>query len=52
MRCLPNRIVLASPVFLGCALVLSVIYAHLILFNVVGPFLVQVVLHGSPCLAA
>jgi MFS transporter, DHA1 family, multidrug resistance protein len=42
------RIVLASPVFLGCALVLSIIYAHLILFNVVGPFLVQVVLHESP----
>jgi DHA1 family bicyclomycin/chloramphenicol resistance-like MFS transporter len=42
------RIVLASPVFLGCALVLAIIYAHLILFNVVGPFLVQVVLRESP----
>lgn len=42
------RIVLASPVFVGCALVLSIIYAYLILFNVVGPFLIQVVLHESP----
>jgi MFS transporter, DHA1 family, multidrug resistance protein len=42
------RIVLASPVFLGCSLVLAMIYAHLILFNVVGPFLVQVVLGESP----
>ncbi len=42
------RIVLASSVFLGCALVLAIIYAHLILFNVVGPFLVQVVLGESP----
>lgn len=42
------RIVLASPIFLGCAVVLAVIYAHLVLFNVVGPFLVQVILHESP----
>jgi DHA1 family bicyclomycin/chloramphenicol resistance-like MFS transporter len=42
------RIVLASPTFLGCAVVLAVIYAHLVLFNVVGPFLVQVILHESP----
>jgi DHA1 family bicyclomycin/chloramphenicol resistance-like MFS transporter len=40
--------VLESPVFLGCALVLAIIYSHLILFNVVGPFLVQVVLNESP----
>jgi Bcr/CflA subfamily drug resistance transporter len=42
------RAVLASRVFLGCALVLAITYALLILFNVVGPFLVQVVLHQSP----
>ena len=42
------RIVLASPVFLGCVVMLAIIYAHVVLFNVVGPFLVQVVLHESP----
>ncbi len=42
------RTVLASRVFLGCALVLAIVYALLILFNVVGPFLVQVVLGESP----
>ena len=41
------KTVLASPVFLGCTSVLSIIYAYLILFNVVGPFLIQVVLHQS-----
>jgi Bcr/CflA subfamily drug resistance transporter len=40
--------VLSSPVFLGCAFVLAIIYAQLILFNVVGPFLVQTVLGESP----
>jgi DHA1 family bicyclomycin/chloramphenicol resistance-like MFS transporter len=40
--------VLISPVFLGCALVLAIIYAQLILFNVVGPFLIQTVLDESP----
>ena len=39
---------MASPVFLGCALVLAIIYAQLILFNVVGPFLIQTVLGESP----
>ena len=34
--------------FLGCALVLAIIYAQLILFNVVGPFLIQTVLGESP----
>jgi MFS transporter, DHA1 family, multidrug resistance protein len=42
------RTVLASPVFLGCAFVLAIIYAQLILFNVVGPFLIQTVLDESP----
>jgi MFS transporter, DHA1 family, multidrug resistance protein len=42
------RTVLASPTFLGCAFVLAIIYAQLILFNVVGPFLVQTVLGQSP----
>jgi len=42
------KTVLASPVFLGCALVLAIVYSYLILFNVVGPFLIQVVLHQSP----
>jgi predicted MFS family arabinose efflux permease len=39
--------VLASRIFLGCAVVLAIIYAYLILFNLVGPFLIQVVLHES-----
>jgi len=42
------KVVLASPLFLGCALVLAIIYAQLILFNVVGPFLIQTVLDKSP----
>ena len=42
------KVVLASPVFLGCALVLAIIYSQLILFNVVGPFLIQTVLGESP----
>ncbi len=42
------KAVLASPVFLGCSLVLAVIYSQLILFNVVGPFLIQTVLSESP----
>jgi MFS transporter, DHA1 family, multidrug resistance protein len=42
------KAVLSSPVFLGCAFVLAIIYAQLILFNVVGPFLVQTVLGESP----
>ena len=42
------KAVLASPVFLGCAFLLAIIYAQLILFNVVGPFLVQTVLGESP----
>ena len=42
------KVVLASPVFLGCAFVLAIIYAQLILFNVVGPFLIQTVLGESP----
>ena len=41
------KTVLASSVFLGCTSVLSIIYAYLVLFNVVGPFLIQVVLHQS-----
>jgi MFS transporter, DHA1 family, multidrug resistance protein len=40
--------ILASPVFLGCALVLALIYGQLVLFNVVGPFLIQTVLGESP----
>jgi Bcr/CflA subfamily drug resistance transporter len=49
VRTLPDhyKTVLASPIFLGCTSVLSIIYAYLILFNVVGPFLIQVVLHQS-----
>ena len=42
------KAVLASPVFLGCSLVLAIIYAQLILFNVIGPFLIQTVLGESP----
>lgn len=42
------KAVLASPVFLGCSLVLAIIYAQLILFNVIGPFLIQMVLGESP----
>jgi DHA1 family bicyclomycin/chloramphenicol resistance-like MFS transporter len=42
------KAVLASPVFLGCACLLAIIYAQLVLFNVVGPFLVQTVLGESP----
>ena len=42
------KAVLASPLFLGCAFVLAIIYAQLILFNVVGPFLIQTVLGESP----
>jgi MFS transporter, DHA1 family, multidrug resistance protein len=42
------KVVLASPLFLGCAFVLAIIYAQLILFNVVGPFLIQTVLDESP----
>ena len=42
------RTVLASPVFLGCAFLLAIIYAQLVLFNVVGPFLIQTVLGESP----
>jgi DHA1 family bicyclomycin/chloramphenicol resistance-like MFS transporter len=42
------KAILASPVFLGCALVLAMIYGQLILFNVVGPFLIQTVLGESP----
>jgi DHA1 family bicyclomycin/chloramphenicol resistance-like MFS transporter len=42
------KAVLASPLFLGCAFVLAIIYAQLILFNVVGPFLIQTVLDKSP----
>lgn len=41
------KTVLASQIFLGCTSVLSIIYAYLVLFNVVGPFLIQVVLHQS-----
>ena len=41
------KTVLSSPVFLACTLVLAIIYAYLILFNVVGPFLIQVVLHQT-----
>ncbi len=42
------KAVLVSPIFLGCALVLAIIYAQLILFNVIGPFLIQTVLDESP----
>jgi MFS transporter, DHA1 family, multidrug resistance protein len=42
------KAVLVSPIFLGCALVLAIIYAQLILFNVIGPFLIQTVLGESP----
>ena len=42
------KAVFASPVFLGCSLVLAIIYAQLILFNVIGPFLIQTVLGESP----
>jgi Bcr/CflA subfamily drug resistance transporter len=42
------KTVLASRLFLGCAFVLAIIYAQLILFNVVGPFLIQKVLEKSP----
>jgi MFS transporter, DHA1 family, multidrug resistance protein len=42
------KVVLASPAFFGCAFVLAIIYAQLILFNVVGPFLIQSVLGESP----
>ena len=42
------KAVLMSPVFVGCAFVLAIIYAQLILFNVVGPFLIQTVLGESP----
>ncbi|HEY5812196.1 MAG TPA: multidrug effflux MFS transporter [Terrimicrobiaceae bacterium] len=41
------KTVLANPIFLGCALVLAVVYANLVLFSVVGPFLIQVVLHQT-----
>ena len=42
------KAVFASPIFLGCAFVLAIIYAQLILFNVIGPFLIQTVLGESP----
>ncbi|MCA1326114.1 multidrug effflux MFS transporter [Herbaspirillum sp. alder98] len=42
------RLVLASPVFQSCFLAQGLCYAILLVFNIVGPFMVQSTLHKPP----
>jgi DHA1 family 2-module integral membrane pump EmrD-like MFS transporter len=43
-----TRMVLASPVFQSCFLAQGLCYAILLVFNIVGPFMVQSTLHKPP----
>ncbi|PMS22549.1 Bcr/CflA family drug resistance efflux transporter [Trinickia dabaoshanensis] len=42
------RMVLASPVFQSCFLAQGLCYSILLVFNIVGPFMVQITLHKEP----
>ena len=42
------RMVLASPVFQSCFLAQGLCYSILLVFNIVGPFMVQTTLHKQP----